>query len=233
MIGAGQILSALGLAVAFTAVALNLLAAVGAGLAGVPLPFTRPVAVVADTGGRIYVGDAFYDRVQVFDDGGRFLQSLVPEPRSKSTLRLAIDDADRLFVGYGELRRWTPEGGVAERWPVPAELWQAHRVHLGPDGGWQPGEPPDVVDEVAPVAPGEPLFPPRDAATPFVREGTTWRLRRAAWTWVVERDGETPLTLRPNRWLEPFAFPLPGIPLALGLILLGQGLVALGRRGAA
>ena len=74
----------------------------GAGVGTAPGSFARPKGVAVDRMGRVYVVDAAFERVQVFDDQGRLLMYF-GEPRAthRSGLDLPTDiDIDYASVPY-------------------------------------------------------------------------------------------------------------------------------------
>lgn len=68
-----------------------------------------PKGVAVDRDGHVYVADAHFENVQVFDDSGRLLMAFGREGRGAGRFSLpaglAFDDQDRLWVADSGNRR--------------------------------------------------------------------------------------------------------------------------------
>jgi DNA-binding beta-propeller fold protein YncE len=99
--------------------------------------FNLPHAVRIDSKGLVYVGDRENDRVQVFDQNGRFIRQF----GGFAPFGLFITPADELFVADGrkdEVHRMTLEGKILETWgrrgPEPGNFFLPHGITVAPDG---------------------------------------------------------------------------------------------------
>jgi DNA-binding beta-propeller fold protein YncE len=99
--------------------------------------FNLPHAVRIDSKGLVYVGDRENDRVQVFDQQGKFIRQF----GGFAPFGLFITPDDQLFAADGrahQVHRLTSEGKILETWgkrgPEPGNFFLPHGIAVGADG---------------------------------------------------------------------------------------------------
>jgi DNA-binding beta-propeller fold protein YncE len=102
-----------------------------------PGEFNLPHAVRIDSRGMVYVADRENDRVQVFDERGKFMRQF----GGFAPFGLFITKEDELYVADGRANRvlrMTAEGKALETWgkrgPEAGNFFLPHAVALGKDG---------------------------------------------------------------------------------------------------
>jgi DNA-binding beta-propeller fold protein YncE len=100
--------------------------------------FNLPHAVRIDSKGLLYVADRENDRIQVFDQSGRFVRQF----GGFAPFGLFITPADELFVADGRNHRalrMTTDGKVLATWgqrgPEAGNFFLPHGIAVGKDGG--------------------------------------------------------------------------------------------------
>jgi DNA-binding beta-propeller fold protein YncE len=99
--------------------------------------FNLPHAVRLDSKGLVYVGDRENDRVQVFDQNGKFVRQF----GGFAPFGLFITPRDELFAADGRahrVHRLTLEGKILETWgkrgPEAGNFFLPHGITVGADG---------------------------------------------------------------------------------------------------
>ncbi|MCB1062095.1 MAG: prolyl oligopeptidase family serine peptidase [Verrucomicrobiae bacterium] len=99
--------------------------------------FDLPHAIRIDSKGLVYVGDRENDRIQVFDQQGKYLRQF----GGFAPFGLHIDTDDTLYVADGRANKiihMTLEGTVLEEWgekgPEPGNFNLPHGIVVAPDG---------------------------------------------------------------------------------------------------
>jgi DNA-binding beta-propeller fold protein YncE len=99
--------------------------------------FVIPHAVRLDSKGRVYVGDRENDRVQVFDQNGKFIRQF----GGFAPFGLFITPADELLAADGrahQVHRLTLDGKILETWgkrgPEAGNFFLPHGITVGADG---------------------------------------------------------------------------------------------------